>query len=78
MSTKAAKKTAKKSSKSPNKGIKAWFTPAAPREPSTLNDTKTAILVVSLTINAAFFIAWIALRITDVYDAQVADILFSR
>jgi hypothetical protein len=34
--------------------------------------------LVSLTINAAFFIAWLILRLTNVYDAQVYAILFNR
>lgn len=50
----------------------------APRKPSTMNDVKTAVLLVSLTVNLAFFVAWLALRLTNVYDAQVYSILFNR
>lgn len=53
-----------------------WFQPA--REASTLNDVKTAVLLVSLTLNVAVFIVWLILRITTVYDAQVYDFLFNR
>ena len=69
-----AKKTAKKNSK----GLKSWFRAPGVREPSTLNDVKTAILIVSLTINAAVFVTWLILRITTVYDQQVFNFLFVR
>jgi hypothetical protein len=80
-----AKKIIKKTSRTTHtsarkkapKGFGAWFT-SAPREPSTLNDTKNAILLVSLTINLAVFIGWLLLKLTTVYDEQVVDFLFSR
>lgn len=53
-----------------------WF--PGVREASTLNDTKNALIIVSLTINAFFFIAWIVMQITTVYDAQVYTFLFNR
>lgn len=72
-----AKKTTKKT---PKKGLKkdlsGWI--MAPRRASTMNDVKTAVLLVSVTINLAFFIAWLILRLTTVYDAQVYNILFNR
>jgi hypothetical protein len=70
---KPIKKLLKKTAKSKLSG---WV--MAPRKASTLNDVKTAILLVSLTINVAFFIAWLILRLTNVYDAQVYNILFNR
>jgi Flp pilus assembly protein TadB len=70
---KTTKKTTKKASK---KLFNGWV--MAPRKASTLNDVKTAILLVSLTINAAFFITWLILRLTTVYDAQVYNFLFVR
>jgi hypothetical protein len=68
-SKKAAKKTAKKV-------LSGWF--PAPRQASTLNDVKTAVLLVSLTLNLVVFIAWLILRITTVYDQQVYNFLFVR
>jgi hypothetical protein len=41
-------------------------------------DFKTAALVVSVTINLAVFVGWLALKITTKYDAQVAGFLFDR
>jgi hypothetical protein len=66
----------KKTKKSAKKELSGWV--MAPRKASTLNDVKSAVLLVSLTINAAFFIAWLILRLTNVYDAQVYAILFNR
>ena len=66
----------KTTKKTPRKGIATWL--PAPRQASTLNDVKTALLLVSLTINVALFIGWLALRLTTVYDQQVYNFLFSR
>jgi len=41
-------------------------------------DFKTAVILVSVTLNLAFFIGWLALHITTQYDAQVYNILFTR
>ncbi len=41
-------------------------------------DFKNAILIVSLLINIAFFIGWLALQLTTQYDAQVFHLLFNR
>ena len=41
-------------------------------------DFKTALILVSVTLNLAFFIGWLALHITTAYDAQVYNILFVR
>lgn len=57
--------------------LSSWFN-SAPREPSTLNDAKDAVLLVSLTINLAIFIGWLILKLTTVYDEQVVNFLFSR
>ena len=73
---KAAKKKVSKKSTKVLSGFKSWV-PAA-REPSTLNDAKTAVLLVSLAINLAVFIGWLALRITTAYDEQVFNFLFVR
>ncbi len=72
-----AKKIAKKTTKKLNKKMLAGWVPA-PREASTLNDVKTAILLVSLTLNLAVFIGWLILRLTTIYDAQVYNFLFNR
>lgn len=76
MATKTSHKTTKKSQKASQKGLSGWV--MAPRKASTLNDVKTAVLLVSITVNLAVFIGWLALRLTNVYDAQVYDILFNR
>jgi hypothetical protein len=77
MATKTPRKTTKKTTKKASqKGLSGWI--MAPRKPSTMNDVKTAVLLVSLTINLAFFVGWLALRLTNVYDAQVYSILFNH
>jgi hypothetical protein len=48
------------------------------RAPSTLDDFKSALLMVSLTINAFILVGWIALQVTTQYDLQVATLLFVR
>jgi hypothetical protein len=45
------------------------------RTPTTGDDVKSALLVVSLTINAAILIAWITLQVTSKYDEQVTQFL---
>lgn len=44
----------------------------------TVQDTKNAILIVSLMANAFVLIGWIALQVTNIYDYQVAAFLFTR
>ncbi|RYX78414.1 hypothetical protein EON76_05970 [bacterium] len=44
----------------------------------TDQDLKTAILVVSLLINAFVLVGWILLQVTTVYDTQIAAFLFVR
>lgn len=73
---KVVKKADKKVAAYKARGIAAWL--PAPRQASTLNDIKNAVLLVSLTINVAIFIGWLALRVTTVYDTQVYDLLFNR
>lgn len=51
---------------------------SAYREPTSAEDFKTAALVVSVLINLAVFIGWLALRLTNEYDTQVFHFLFSR
>lgn len=48
------------------------------RTPTTLDDLKSALLVVSLLINTYILIGWIALQVTTRYDLQVATMLFVR
>lgn len=43
---------------------------------TTGDDVKSALLVVSLTINAVVLIGWITLQVTSKYDDQVAQFLF--
>lgn len=46
--------------------------------PTTADDVKSALLVVSVVINLFILIAWLALQVTNKYDLQVATILFTR
>jgi hypothetical protein len=41
------------------------------------NDFKNAALVVSVTINVAVFVGWLAIQVTTKYDQQVAQLLFT-
>jgi len=77
MVKKSSKKTLKKSKKQVT-GLRSWFVVPGQREASTMNDTKNAILIVSLTINVAIFVAWLILKLTTAYDQQVFDFLFTR
>mgnify|MGYP000064105614 CR=1 FL=1 len=74
-----SKKTLKtvKSSKLLKK-ISNKITPSSFRAPTTGQDIKSAVLLVSVTINLAVFIGWLLLRLTTVYDAQVYNYLFNR
>jgi len=78
MVTKTSKKAIKKSQKKQLKGLAAWFSVPVQREASTLNDVKSAVLVISLLLNLAVFIFWLVLKVTSMYDDQVADFLFNR
>jgi hypothetical protein len=51
---------------------------SGPRTVNTWDDVKTAVLLVSLGINVAIFIGWVALRVTTEYDQQVFNFLFVR
>lgn len=44
----------------------------------TNRDAALALLIVSLVINLFFLIAWVTLKVTSVYDAEVAAFLFVR
>jgi hypothetical protein len=46
-----------------------------PRTPTTSDDVKSALLVVSLTINVVILIGWITLQVTSKYDEQVTQFL---
>lgn len=46
------------------------------RVPTTGDDVKSALLVVSLVVNAVVLIGWITLQVTSKYDEQVAQLLF--
>jgi len=70
------KKTKKTIKKITINRLISWF--PAPRKASTMNDVKTAVLMVSLAINVAIFIGWLALRVTTIYDQQVFNFLFVR
>lgn len=41
-------------------------------------DFKNAALLVSVTINVAVFVGWLAIKLTTQYDLQVAQFLFTR
>lgn len=53
-------------------------TSAVQKQPSAYEDFKNAALLVSVTINVAFFVGWLALQVTTQYDEQIAYLLFSR
>lgn len=44
----------------------------------TNHDLMLAILIVSVTINLFVLIGWIALQVTNIYDAEVAAFLFTK
>jgi hypothetical protein len=46
------------------------------RTPTTGDDVKSALLLVSLVINAVVLIGWITLQVTSKYDEQVSQFLF--
>jgi len=77
MVKKSSKKAPKKNKKQAT-GLRSWLVVPGQREASTMNDTKNAILIVSLTINIAIFVAWLILKLTTAYDQQVFDFLFTR
>lgn len=64
--------------KATKKGLSSWVSKPALRQASTLNDTKNAVLLVSLLINLAVFVGWLALKLTNEYDDQVAAFLFNN
>lgn len=50
-----------------------------PVEPTQADkDAKTALLIVSLTVNAFILVGWVTLQVTNIYDYQVAAFLFTR
>ena len=46
------------------------------RVPTTSDDFRNSLLLVSLTINVVVLIGWIALKVTSKFDVQVAQFLF--
>jgi hypothetical protein len=48
------------------------------RVPTVYDDFKSAALLVSITINVAVFIGWLAIKITTKFDEQIATFLFAR
>ena len=42
----------------------------------TEQDFKHSVLIVSVVINLFIFTGWLALQVTNAYDAQVAGMLF--
>lgn len=62
----------KKNTKTPRSSSRGF------RMPTTKEDFKTALILVSVTINLAVFVGWLALKITTQYDEQVAAFLFGR
>jgi len=48
------------------------------RQITLSDDFKNAVLVVSLLINLAVFVGWLALQLTTQFDAQVFNMLFNR
>lgn len=48
------------------------------KHPTTVEDFKTAALLVSGAINVAIFVGWLAVQLTTKYDYQVALLIFGR
>lgn len=44
----------------------------------THHDTVLSLLIVSLLVNLFVLVGWVALKVTNVYDAEVASFLFTR
>lgn len=44
----------------------------------TQKDMLMSLLVMSLLVNLFFFVAWVVLQVTTQYDAEIAQILFTR
>lgn len=42
------------------------------------SDLKNALLIFSLVVNLFIFITWVAIRVTNQYDAQLSNFLFTR
>jgi len=76
MVKKTPQKITKKVTKTSKKNLDGWI--LAPRQASTMNDVKTAILLVSLTVNLIVFIIWLILKLTTVYDEQLYNVLLNR
>jgi hypothetical protein len=46
--------------------------------PTTLDDFKSALLVVSLGVNTLVLIGWITIKVSDQYDIAAVTLLFLR
>lgn len=44
----------------------------------TNRDFMLAMLIVSVTVNLFVLIGWVALQVTNIYDAEVAAFLFTK
>jgi hypothetical protein len=44
----------------------------------TMQDFKSAVLVISVIINLMVFIGWLVIKVTSKYDEQVAQFLFGN
>lgn len=44
----------------------------------TSEDAKTALLIVSLLVNLFVLSLWVAVRVTDQYDAALTEFFFNR
>lgn len=64
--------------KTTNKKLSKLVPRVTSREASTMNDVKSAVLLVSLLINLAVFVGWLAIKLTNQYDEQVAQFLFGN
>jgi len=67
-----------KLSKKVTKVVNAAYPAVGLHGPTTADDVKSALLVVSLVINLFILIAWLTIQVTTKYDLQVATILFTR
>lgn len=67
-----------KKKKSFKKSLGAWFVKPVKRQITTTDDVKSALLLVSLTINLVVFIFWLVIKVTNKYDEQVVQFLLGK
>lgn len=46
--------------------------------PTTFDDVRNAVLIISLLFNLFFLVTWVTLQVTTQYDIELSQMLFSR